>query len=289
MAEQPWMRVFVGDWIRDTRRLSLEARGLLADLRAFLWLEKERGVITSVITELEMMLGFRYSKISVLLGELKEKNLLKVEELGAEKIRITDVDMQKKVAKTASKSNAGKEGMKSRYSKKENSVIAEPISSVITETITKRGIGIDNGNSNEYDLQIGGAGEREQLPQNITAESILPIEDCLYVYMTHPICSRQREQVCMAKHFNPTKEGEMERLYAWGLAFNQVLIKKMTTTKTLHDWASHFMNWLGTQDLTTNPNNLFDGNRKNARTATGGRDIEGTITGKRIRIGGGFD
>lgn len=295
MVEQPWMKIFIGDWIRDTRRLSMPARGAYADLKMQLWISDIRGVITGTLTDVSLLIGISYNETEVLLDEISAKKVFTITKLPNNCYNIIDDAMIVQAKREALKSKAGKAGMKKRYAKNKNEheqpVITTDTSTVITTDITYNGIDIGNGNDNRNE-EIGGAGEREArvLGMRLNAASILNIEDCLIAYMKHPICSRQREQVCITRHFNPTAEGELQRLHDWGEAFNQVLINKMIEQRSLYDWASHFINWLGTQDLTTDPKKIFDAKRKSTAAAgKSGGYTNGALTGGKIPTGGNFD
>jgi len=153
MSKAVYIQIFIGDWIRDTRCLSLAARGVYTELKMHLEREKEKGVMDCVITELAGLLGFSYSSVSPLLDEIFAKQVLTCEKLGGGKVRIIDEEMRAQALKKAAKSRAGKKGMANRYgSKKCNSVITDDITSVITHN--------DNGinSDNESEDREGGAG-----------------------------------------------------------------------------------------------------------------------------------
>lgn len=169
MVNQPWIKIFVGDWIRDTRKLSMRARGAYADLKMHLWISDIRGVITGDITDVSLLLGISYTETESLLQELQQKKAFKIELCNNTCYNIIDETMILQTAKSTVKSKAGKEGQRIRWEnerkKKQNPVITNDISTVITPDITYNGIGIGNGIDNDF--KEGVQGEKILLSQKI--------------------------------------------------------------------------------------------------------------------------
>jgi len=271
MVTEPWFKLYVGDYMRDTRPLSVAARGAYQEIRVQMWISKERGVITGDITELQVLLGFRNNEIEVLLGELFQKEVFIIEKLAHGKLKITDRSMVANAMKSAQKAAAGKKGMKKRYEAKkenENPVITDDITPVITNDITYM---VSDTLVSNTELEKGGSGEKEKPPPELPAKKvtvksgneILTLEDCLTAFLESNVCGQVRDLVAAKLMlYGPTTLTERiawlnNRMRGWARRFNERLVGELMQVRALNEWCSHFMNWLNIQDLKTNPN---DGN-----------------------------
>jgi len=59
MAKLPFMQFYPADWIKDTRTLSLEARGAWIDLICAMWEAPVRGKLDWTVSQFEIFLGCR--------------------------------------------------------------------------------------------------------------------------------------------------------------------------------------------------------------------------------------
>lgn len=80
MPKLPFMQFYPGDWLIDTRRLSLEAKGAWIELIVVLWNSETRGVLKTKLSELRSLFGIKTSRIRILLEELKEQKICDIEE-----------------------------------------------------------------------------------------------------------------------------------------------------------------------------------------------------------------
>jgi len=62
MGKLPFMQFYPADWLRDTRILSLEARGAWIDLLCAMWEAPERGKLTWTKTQFENFIGYSTDK-----------------------------------------------------------------------------------------------------------------------------------------------------------------------------------------------------------------------------------
>jgi len=81
MPKLPFMQFYPGDWLIDTRRLSLEAKGAWIELIIALWNSETRGVLKTKLSELRLLLGSKTNSIKRILGELRAQNICEIEEL----------------------------------------------------------------------------------------------------------------------------------------------------------------------------------------------------------------
>ena len=75
------MQFYPGDWLIDTRRLSLEAKGAWIELIIALWNSETRGVLNTKLSELSLLLGSKTNRIKRILGELRSQKICEIEEL----------------------------------------------------------------------------------------------------------------------------------------------------------------------------------------------------------------
>jgi uncharacterized protein YdaU (DUF1376 family) len=80
MPKLPFMQFYPGDWLIDTRRLSLEAKGAWIELIVVLWNSETRGVLKTKLSELRSLFGITTSRIRILLEELKSQKICDIEE-----------------------------------------------------------------------------------------------------------------------------------------------------------------------------------------------------------------
>lgn len=75
MAKQPYIPLYTGDYLKDTRRLPLEVRGAWVDIMIFMWESKEKGTITGTMEEFSLMLGCSFKKANSIIATLQEKGI----------------------------------------------------------------------------------------------------------------------------------------------------------------------------------------------------------------------
>jgi uncharacterized protein YdaU (DUF1376 family) len=115
MAKQPYIPLYTGDYLKDTRRLPLEVRGAWVDIMIFMWENKERGVISGTMPEFAQMMSCTLEQANFVIGLLQQKNVcdFEIEKNGHVKLisrrMVRDAEISKKRA------GAGKKGMENRY------------------------------------------------------------------------------------------------------------------------------------------------------------------------------
>lgn len=82
MPKLPYMKWFPADWIRDTRSLSLAAKGAWIDIINFAWEAERRGILTMPIRSLARSLGASEEETRAVLDELGDFGICEVVTLG---------------------------------------------------------------------------------------------------------------------------------------------------------------------------------------------------------------
>lgn len=283
MAKQPYIKFWTGDWLRDTQLLSNAAKGFWIDLLCHLHDSAKTGVLTLDLTELSRVSRENLSSTESLLEELRRRNICDIEKLDGGLLQITSRRMVRDAAERDRKSAAGKVGGRNlqdklrgsganSQDKNNNSALTD----AKAKTETECGIGIGNNNSNN---EGGGTGEETNLLQSIlngeetredvirdvwvgyTQNSILSIEHCAVVYLYSTVSVEQRRILAInRKHFYQEGVGvRMDMVRRWLGAFLMHLYKKGDTEVRTHaEFASYFFNWTGTQDLTKEPEKIYE-------------------------------
>lgn len=147
MAKQPYIPFYVGDYIKDTRKIPLAARGAWMDLLLFMWNEPVKGEITATMEEFAGMLSCSFKDCEFALGLLIEKKVCDHEKLPGEKIKIISRRMKKDIDISVKRSESGKNGQIAKAKRKQKKEFAENL------PIAKRKQNTDI--DNEYDIDTG--------------------------------------------------------------------------------------------------------------------------------------
>ena len=153
-------------------------------------------------------------------------------------------------ATRANKSKAGKEGMRSRYKKK------QPVSETdITEDLTEQqqNTGIGNGIGND-NVNLGkGTGETLLADPYVNEKTVLTIPLCFEALKHSKHCERFKEQLAMSLHI------DLELLYDWAAVFNRILEMQTIQQRALGEYCRYFNNWLRKEiHKGKTPKNYFD-------------------------------
>ena len=80
MNKLPWFKFFPADWIKETRILSAEEKGIWIDLLAYMWESPTRGKIVSDWESIGKMIGVPWLDIATIVTRMKWKNVLDLTE-----------------------------------------------------------------------------------------------------------------------------------------------------------------------------------------------------------------
>lgn len=95
MAKLPYMQFFPADYLRDTRCLSLAARGAWMDILCALWNSPKRGKRTLTIEGWAGEIGKAVSEVSAVLAELELNGIGKISHENDHRITITSARMMR--------------------------------------------------------------------------------------------------------------------------------------------------------------------------------------------------
>jgi len=110
MSKQPYIPLYTGDYLKDTRILTLEVRGAWVDLMIFMWGNKEKGTVTGTMDEFALMLGCNTKKASLIIESLHEKDICDFEVLPNGQIKLSSRRMLRDIEISKVRKKAGQQG-----------------------------------------------------------------------------------------------------------------------------------------------------------------------------------
>jgi uncharacterized protein YdaU (DUF1376 family) len=147
--KQPYIPFYTGDYIKDTRSLSLEAKGAWVDLILFMWTSESGGMLEGTMADFARMVGTSEGNFVAVLNELCRKNICDV---FGDQTKIFKI-VCRRLAREAEISEIRRDAVQTRYKTSTN----EP-----TKTVQKS----DNDNDNDTEvgngIELKGSGEKSE-------------------------------------------------------------------------------------------------------------------------------
>ncbi len=119
------MPLYVGDWMKDTRVLPMNVRGIWIDLILFMWDNHTRGELIGSVDEIARMVGCPPDEARFALLLLQQKKTADIVLLPSGEFHIVSRRMKKDIEISKIRSDAGKNGV----SAKKNKSFAAPFAS----------------------------------------------------------------------------------------------------------------------------------------------------------------
>lgn len=141
MAKQPYIPLYTGDYLKDTRMLPLSVRGAWIDLMIFMWESKERGVLAYTMPEYAMMMSCSLEDANFAIGLLQEKGICDFEISSNGMVKLICRRMVRDAQLSKTRSEVGSLGGRPKKESKSKSK-----SKTKHETKTKANSDIDNDN-----------------------------------------------------------------------------------------------------------------------------------------------
>lgn len=146
MGRQPYMPLYVGDYIKDTRILPLNVRGFWLDLILFMWDNPVRGEIIGTIEEVARMIGCDVQEARFALNLLQQKKTADIVLLASGEFHIVSRRMKRDAEISQIRSEVGKNGVKAKNEKK--------FASAKQQAKVKQNTEYDNEVENDIELKI---------------------------------------------------------------------------------------------------------------------------------------
>lgn len=173
MSKQPYIPLYTGDYLKDTRVLSLSAKGAWIDLIVFMWVSEERGVLTGTKNEFARMVGATPDEFASILLELCSKKICDKEDDGRGNLKIIcrrlvrEAEISVKKAVNGSKGGSKTQANKQAKTKQNTDIdIDNGIGSIVKvgDTKEKNWVVVKQKYANEKNYMIYGVdGLREYL------------------------------------------------------------------------------------------------------------------------------
>lgn len=224
MAKQPYIPFYIGDYIKDTRRLPLSVRGAWVDLLLFMWDEPKKGEITGTMDEFAGMLSCSKTECEFVVNLLIEKMVCNHEKLPGGKIKIISRRMKKDAEISLKRSLSGKKSSDVRK------ITQQKFNKTSTNNPTKiqQNPEYDNDIEDEIDINyLEGEG-------NLSLNLQLPL-------------SKKTLEAAEMNQFTHTKKRNTEFVKSQWLVFLHERMNDPPMDRTLTDLNRYFLNWIRTK------------------------------------------
>lgn len=160
MSKKPYIPLYVGDWVKDTDCISLEAEGALLKLVFKMWESKTPGSVTIRFSQIAILFKKSEEIARKIVQELKENDILDIEFIGENEVKIESRRMIREFYKSLTNSENGKKGgrPKSEKQKKEKRIKSEHKANI--KRNADNDIDIEYDNDIENKNEKGGVGEK---------------------------------------------------------------------------------------------------------------------------------
>jgi len=239
MAKQPYIPLYVGDYIKDTRKLPLAVRGAWVDLLLFMWDETIKGEIIATLDEYAGMLSCSKQECEFALNLLMQKNVCDHENLPGGKIKLISRRMKKDAAISLKRSESGKSGVLAKANGKQKNEFADTFASAKLKQIPD--------NDNEYD--------------NDNEITSLEGEGNLSLKLKLP---QKTLQAAEENQFTHTKKRNTEFIKSQWLVFLHERMNDPPMNRTVTELTRYFLNWI---------RNKFPKNGTNSKSSNTGKPI----------------
>jgi uncharacterized protein YdaU (DUF1376 family) len=142
MSKQPYIPLYTGDYMQDTRTLPLNVRGAWIEIMIHMWRSEERGVIVGTMPEFAMMMGCMLDEANFAISLLQQKRICDFEIQSDGFIKLICRRMNREAKTAKARSEAGIEGVKAKKAK----AIAKANEQAKTKQNTDNDNGIDTDN-----------------------------------------------------------------------------------------------------------------------------------------------
>lgn len=149
MAKNPYIKFYIGDYIKDTRILPLNVRGAWVDLILFMWDNREKGEITGTIEEFSRLMCCSIEEANLVIQTLKQRNIFSWEELPGGVLKIISRKQKNMQILSETRSNSGKNGG--------NPALVKPNKEILLNQIDKENCEYENESENENKIESKGA------------------------------------------------------------------------------------------------------------------------------------
>lgn len=117
MSKQPYIPLYVGDYLKDTRILPLAARGGWVDLILYMWESPVRGQLEGSIEDYARLMNCDVKEANFVLDLLEQKRIADFDKSPTGVIKIVSRKMRRDAEISKIRSEAGKKSVESKFAK----------------------------------------------------------------------------------------------------------------------------------------------------------------------------
>lgn len=110
MAKNPYIQLYFGDHVKDTRILPLNVRGGWIDILGYMWENTPKGELTCSMDDIARLLSCAKEEAILVIQTLKEKKIFDWEDLPGEKIRMISRKQKRMAILSEIRQKSGKNG-----------------------------------------------------------------------------------------------------------------------------------------------------------------------------------
>lgn len=110
MAKQPYLKFYLGDYIKDTRILPLNVRGAWTDLILFMWDNDPKGEISGTIEDFSRLMCCSVEEANLVIQTLKQRKIFDYADLGGGIMKIISRKQKGMAELSEIRSKVGKNG-----------------------------------------------------------------------------------------------------------------------------------------------------------------------------------
>lgn len=261
-GKQPYIPLYIGDWVQDTDSLSLEAEAAWLKLTFKLWKASERGLLLISFSQMAKLFKITPEKTREIFQELAENNVFNWRKIDENFVEIKSRRMLKETALAKTRSESGKQG--GRGNKKQ---IKSKLKAKVKQN-PEYEYDINNEYTGSKEEGVGETTEGEKGTFELASELILPV-------LTLEAIERNQ--------FTYTKNKNTDYIYSqWKIFLSERLAdppERRRQYKQVSDLTSYFTNWMRNKF----PKNASDKNDRKANPKNAGahqllESLRGDIT-----------
>jgi len=110
MAKNPYLKFYIGDYIKDTKRLPLNIRGGWVELILAMWDNDPKGEITGDMEEFSRVMSCSLEEAILVIQTLKQKKICDFSDLGDGRVRLVSRKQKSMIKLSQTRSEVGKNG-----------------------------------------------------------------------------------------------------------------------------------------------------------------------------------
>lgn len=232
MAKEPYLKFYMGDYIKDTRILPLNVRGAWADLILFMWDNDPKGEISGTMDDFSRLMCCSVEEANLVIQTLKQRKIFDYHESIDGSIKIVSRKQKEMIKLSETRSKSGKNGGNPKLAKPKEEILLNQKDNLNPEYEYNTDELLETGE------EKGGMGEREGVWKTMPGEENLGLE----------LPEIKAGSAMQLMHYAGNKS-TIEQVYGLWDVFKVQNFTGKKFYQTPNDTFSHFINWSKTQKV----------------------------------------